>query len=61
MVLCVYGFPSKRAALYFEWSWQHPEDAKGIRDALRELKGAGHKGRLKAKIRFALLVSSLFL
>jgi len=52
MVLLVYGFPSKRAALYFEWSWQHPRDAKGIREKIVLIKGIGNENFLAAKVRF---------
>eukprot|EP00755_Sulcionema_specki_P025850 Sspe_Gene.84254::Locus_55298_Transcript_1_1_Confidence_1.000_Length_1395::g.84254::m.84254/K15078/SLX1; structure-specific endonuclease subunit SLX1 len=31
MVCCLYGFPSKIVALQFEWAWQNPHKAKGVR------------------------------
>ncbi|EIM87447.1 uncharacterized protein STEHIDRAFT_139121 [Stereum hirsutum FP-91666 SS1] len=32
MQMVVYGFPSKLAALQFEWAWQHPHVSRNLRD-----------------------------
>jgi hypothetical protein len=31
MTLVVYGFPTRKLALRFEWSWQHPTEAKTLK------------------------------
>lgn len=33
MQMLVHGFPSKLAALQFEWAWQHPDRSRHLRDA----------------------------
>lgn len=42
MVLCVWGLPSKIAALQFEHAWQHPSVSRHVRDAAAQL-GFCHK------------------
>ena len=32
MQMVVHGFPSKLAALQFEWAWQHPWRSRHLRD-----------------------------
>ena len=34
MQMIVYGFPSKLAALQFEWAWQNPDRSRHLRDSL---------------------------
>lgn len=32
MAMLVHGFPSRLAALQFEWAWQHPYKARALKD-----------------------------
>ena len=40
-VCVVNGFPSRTAALQFEWAWQHPRRSRLVRDAARDVIGRG--------------------
>lgn len=59
MVCLVYGFPNSQTALYWEWCWQHPKDAKGLREELHRLKQIGNQYYLKAKISIMRLMLTL--
>lgn len=60
MVLLVHGFPDNKTALYFEWCWQNPNEAKGLRDVIKTtLTNAGKKTLLPAKIRFGVFFDFL--
>lgn len=53
MVMVVYGFPSKTAALRFEWGWTYPQKSRRIKEALshRDLTKLGSPHMLKARLR----------
>lgn len=54
MMVVVYGFPTKKEALAFEWNWQKPFTSKLLRQISNDLvaqKTMGNRWKLKFKMR----------
>jgi hypothetical protein len=53
MILVVYGFPTKKEALAFEWNWQKPFTSKLLRNVAHSNTGKnlGNQWKLKFKVR----------
>ncbi|RDB24860.1 Structure-specific endonuclease subunit SLX1 [Hypsizygus marmoreus] len=58
MQMIVHGFPSRLAALQFEWAWQHPHLSRHLRDANGKALLAGRSKYLKANIQTVRLMIS---
>jgi structure-specific endonuclease subunit SLX1 len=60
MHMNVHGFPSKLAALQFEWAWQHPQLSRHLRgDDGRALIVGGKRATFRSNVLYVLLSVSM--
>ncbi|EAY00761.1 GIY-YIG catalytic domain containing protein [Trichomonas vaginalis G3] len=61
MTLVVWGFPTKKLALKFEWTWQHPTEAKSLKhinfEEFYQREGGPRKYNTNLKILKEMLLS----
>jgi structure-specific endonuclease subunit SLX1 len=50
MIMVIYGFTSKNAALRFEWAWQNPKQSLLTREAVAMSDGLGAQDHVRTKL-----------